>query len=122
MNVQEYELDGWLNEAAGEMTEEQRAEFGRLVRAYDATQAGRGGERADWFEQDSAAVLAAFEQAVGELDVTARGRAYREARTAAYAGAVIAVLAGKSEVQAAQEATISRNTLRKTLRKAERKN
>lgn len=119
MEIQGYDLflDGWLGDAAEEMTQDQRAEFGRLVRAYTQTQEGRGGEPADWAEQDNQAWIAAYEHAVGELNVSARGRAYRSAREAAYAGAVIAVLAGMSEVQAAQEATISRGTLRRALGK-----
>lgn len=118
MNVQGYELDGWLGDVAEEMTDEQRTEFGRLVAAYDATQEGRDGERADWFEQDSAVIVAAFEQAVGELDLPARGRAYREAQHAAHAGAIVAALAGTSEVRASRDATIQRRTLRRLLRKS----
>lgn len=119
MEIQGYDLflTGWLGVAAEEMTDEQRAEFGRLVRAYTATQDGREGEDADYAEEDNAAWVAAYEQAVGELDVAGRGRAYREAQRAAYAGAVIAALAGTSEVQAARDATIQRRTLRRLLRK-----
>lgn len=122
MEIQGYDLflTGWLGVAAEEMTDEQRAEFGRLVRAYTATQAGREGEDADYAEEDNAAWVAAYEQAVGELDVAAHGRAYREAQRAAHASAVIAALAGTSEVRAARDATISRNTLRQLLRKTPR--
>lgn len=116
------EIDGWLGTAAERMTEDERAEFGRLVRAYRASQEGRTGDDADYADQDAAAWHAAFLHAVGELDLAARGRAYRHARDAAYAGAVIAVLAGMSEVQAAQEATISRGTLRRALGKEQGKN
>lgn len=115
--VQDHELDAWLDVAAEDMTPAQRAEFGRLVRAYHATQVGRDGQDADWFEQDNAVRNAALNQALGELDVAALGRAYRQARTDAHAGAVIAALAGTSEVQAARDATIQRRTLRRLLRK-----
>lgn len=119
--IQDHELDSWLFLARSEMSDEQRAEFGRLVRAYAQTQEGRGGEAADWFEQDNAAWVAAFEQAIGELDVAARGEAYRAAKAAAYAGAMIAALAGQiSERQAAREATITQRTLRQLLRKTPR--
>jgi hypothetical protein len=124
--IQDHGLDAWLGSAREDMTEEQRAEFGRLVRAYTQTQAGREGEPADWADrptdQDRAAWVAAYEQATGVLDVAARGRAYREAKTAAYAGAMIASLAGQiSERQAAREATITQRTLRQLLRKTPRR-
>lgn len=119
--VQEHELTAWLGPVAEHMTEDQRAEFGRLVRAYTQTQAGREGEPADFAEEDNAAWTAAYQQAIGNLDVAARGRAYREAKQAAYAAAVIAALAGEiSERQAAREATITQRTLRQLLRKTPR--
>lgn len=116
---QDHESTGWLSVAvAEELDEAQRAEFLRLVAAYDATQAGRRfGDAADYASQDRAAWAAAFEYVTGGLDVIARGRAYREAQDAAYAGAVIAALAGVSEVQAAKDATITRVTLRRLLGK-----
>ena len=117
--IQDHEIDAWLGSDAG-LSTEQRAEFSRLVRAYDATQAGREGERADYADEDAAAWYAALDQATGTIDVAARGQAYRDARDAAYAGAVIATLAGVSEVQAAREATIARRTLRQLLGKDER--
>lgn len=116
----DHELDAWLDGALDHLTEEQRAEFGCLVRAYTATQAGRGGEDADYAEEDNAAWTAALMQACGQNDVAARGRAYREAQRTLYASAMIASLAGGSEVQVARDATISRNTLRQLLRKTPR--
>lgn len=118
--VQDHELDAWLDGAL-ELTEEQRAEFGRLVRAYEATQVGRAGEDADYAEEDNAAWTAALMHACGWNDVAARGRAYREAQRGLYASAMIASLAGGSEVQVARDATISRNTLRQLLRKTPRR-
>lgn len=121
MEIQEHGLDVWLS-ARRPITDEQRAEFGRLVRAYHATQEGREGEPADFAEQDHAAQVAAYEQATGELDVAGRGAAYRQAKTRAYAGAMIASLAGQiSEREAARQATITQRTLRQLLRKTPRK-
>lgn len=113
--IQDHEIDAWLGDETG-LTAEQREEFGRLVRAYDAAQVGREGERADT-DEDTAAWYAALDQATGTLDVAARGQAYRDARDAAYAGAVIAVLAGMPEAEAARRATLPRGTLRKALGK-----
>lgn len=115
--IQDHEIDGWLGTARDELTAEQRTEFARIVRAYHATTTGRPGEREDYAEQDEAAMRAALEQVEGTLDVAQLGREYRGAQTRAYAGAMIATLAGMSEVEAAQAATISRATLRKALGK-----
>lgn len=115
--IADHRISGWLGVALQELDENQRAEFSRLLVAYEATQEGRTGEPADHADQDDAARRAIFEQVTGELDVAARGRAYRKARADAYAGAVIATLAGMSEVQAAREATLPRLTLRKALGK-----
>jgi len=114
--VSDREIDAWLGAEVG-LSVEQRAEFARLVRAYDEIQAGRDGERVDHADEDEAAWDAALDQTTGTLDLPARGRAFRSARTAAYAGAIIATLAGTSEVQAARDATITRRTLRQILRK-----
>lgn len=114
--IQDHEIDAWLGNEAG-LTPEQRDEFARLVRAYDAIQTGREGERADYADEDAAAWMAALDQATGTLDVEARGRAYRTARDDAYAGAVIAVLGGMPEAEAARQATLPRGTLRKALGK-----
>jgi len=114
--IQDHEIDAWLGTEAG-LSPEQRDEFARLVRAYDAMQAGRDGERADYADEDNAAWMAALDQATGTLDIEARGRAYRAAQDEAYAGAVIAVLAGVPEAEAARQATLPRGTLRKALGK-----
>jgi len=120
--VQGYDLflDAWLGDALQDMNEAQRAEFGRLVRAYTATQTGREGEDAKYHEEDNAAWVAAYQQAMGLLDVAARGRAYRHAQTAANIGAMISALAGTSEVQASRDATITRTKLRQLLGKTPR--
>lgn len=115
--IEDYEIDGWLGTARPGLTDAQRAEFSRLVRAYYATQTGRPGEREDYTAQDEAARSAALEQVEGVLDVAQAGAEYRAAQTRAYAAAVIATLAGMSEVEAAQAARISRPTLRKALGK-----
>jgi hypothetical protein len=115
--IQDHEIDAWLGPALEELSEEQREEFGRLVRAHQETQNGREGEDADYAEEDTAAWNAALEHVTGVFDLAARGIAYRDAQDAAYAGAVIATLAGMSEVQAARDATITRRTLRQLLRK-----
>lgn len=115
--IQDHEIDGWLGTARTELTDDQYTEFSRLVRAYHDTQANRPGEREDYAEQDEAAWGAAFEQVEGMLDVAQAGAEYRGAQTRAYAAAVIATLAGMSEVEAAQAARISRPTLRKALGK-----
>jgi len=109
------EITDWLRDA--DLTTSQRAEFAQLVRAYDALHPERQGSAADWADEDTAAWVAALEQVQGHLDVARRGRAYRDAREAAYAGAVVAVLGGMSEVQAAEQAGIARMTLRKALGK-----
>jgi hypothetical protein len=116
--IQDHEIDAWLGDARGDLTDEQWETFASLVRDYERQIAqGREGEAADFWEEDSAAWVAALEQVEGRLDVAARGRAYRDAKDAAYAGAIIATLAGMSEVQAADDATITRATLRKALGK-----
>lgn len=115
--VEDYQIDAWLGGVATELDAEQRAEFGRIVRAYEAIQASRREETAVRSEQDDAAWTAAFEHVIGTLDVGSRGRAYRNAQHAAYAGAVIAVLTGMSELEAARRSTIPRMTLRKALGK-----
>lgn len=116
--IQDHEINAWLGDV--ELTDEQRDEFATLVRAYAETQAGRDGEPDDYRDEDTAAWVAALEAVEGKLQVSARGRAYREAKTAAYAGAIIAVLDGTSEVQAAAQATITRRTLRQLLGKEAR--
>jgi hypothetical protein len=115
--IQDHEIAAWLGPAAAELDEDQRDEFARLVRAYAETTTGRQGEPADYADEDTAAWIAALEQVEGTLDVAARGRAYRGAKDQAYAGAIIAALAGVSEVQAARDATITRRTLRQLLGK-----
>ena len=114
--IQDNEIDAWLGDAA--LTPDQRAEFGRLVREYAHTVGHWTGDAADYADEDQAAWVAALESVTGQLDVAARGREYRTARDRAYAGAVIAVLAGMSEVQAAREATITRRTLRRAMGKS----
>ena len=115
--IEDHEIDGWLGEAASQLTAAERAELGRLLSAYHATQEGRDGDAAEHAELDNAARTAIFDQVMGELDVAARGRAYRAAQRAAYAGAIVATLAGMSEVQAAREATLTRRTLRLSMGK-----
>lgn len=117
--IQDRDIDAWLGDARGDLTDEQVAEFAAIVRRYEGEIATRrAGERADWAEEDTAAWVAALEHVEGRLDLTGRGRAYREAKTAAYMGAVVTVLAGAaSEVQAASDAAMSRPTLRRTLGK-----
>ena len=113
--IQDHEIDAWLGDE--QISPEQRDEFARLVRAYDATQTGRPDERDDYADEVAAAWMAALDQATGMLDVEARGQAYRDARDDAYASAVIAVLAGMPEAEAARQATLPRGTLRKALGK-----
>lgn len=115
--IEDHVISAWLGPALTDLTADQVAEFTRLVRAYEQTTTARTGEPADYAEEDSAAWVAALEHVEGALDVAARGRAYRTAQDNAYAGAVIAALAGVSEVQAAADATITRATLRKALGK-----
>lgn len=57
----DHELDEWLGPVS--LPPEQRAEFGRLVREYDATQHETDREYVDCSEQDEAAWIAAYEQA-----------------------------------------------------------
>lgn len=117
--VQDDEIDAWLGgPGVNDLTPAQQEEFARLVRAYHATTLDRVGEAADYAEEDEAAWIAALEHVTTGLDVAEAGRAYRSAQTRAYAAAVVAVLAGTSEVEAARAATISRATLRKALGKA----
>lgn len=120
--IQDHEIDAWLGPV--ELTEEQRDEFTRLVRAHDADVVAKRRQRVgedydaqDYREEDTAAWVAALEIAEGTFDLAARGSAYVAARDAAYQGAVMATLAGISEVEAARSAAISRPTLRKALEK-----
>lgn len=111
--VQDAEINRRLGSAASKLTPEERAALRRLLHDYQATQKGR----ASTPEEDAAAWAAMFEHVTGELDLPARGRAYREAQAAAYAGAIVATLAGMSEVRAARESTLTRRTLRLALGK-----
>lgn len=113
--IEDYGIDAWLGPAREGLSDDQREEFARIVRAYEEAIKARPGERADYQDEDDAVWIAALEQAQGVLDVPARGRAYRTAKTEAYAGAIAAHLAGAREVDAAADATISRATLRKAL-------
>lgn len=115
--IQDREIDAWIGGAADELSAEQREEFGRLVRAYDAIQSDRTQGDAGRSERDHAAWTAAYEHVTGTLDIDARGRAYRDSQHAAYASAVIGVLAGMSELEAARRSTIPRMTLRDALGK-----
>jgi DNA-binding phage protein len=115
--IQDHEIDSWLGDVVNELDADQLDEFQRLVRAYHETQDGRPGEPADYFDEDEAAWRAALEQVEGTLDVEQAGREYHGAKRRAYAAAIIATLAGMSEVEAARAAGISRPTLRKALRK-----
>lgn len=111
------QIDARLGDAGNELSELQREEFRRLVRAYEAIQVARRRDPPDRTEDDAAAWTAAYEHVTGTLDVAARGRAYRDSQRAAYAGAVIATLAGMSELEASRQSTIPRMTLRKALGK-----
>jgi hypothetical protein len=115
--IQDHEIDAWLGNS--DLSPDQRARFSDIVRAYDGQIASkRDGERADWAEDDTAAAIAALELVQGDLDLQARGRAYREAQTAAYMGAVIAHVSGDMhEHIAAEQVGISRGTLRRALGK-----
>lgn len=113
--IEDYAIDAWLGPAREDLTDDQRDEFARIVRAYENAIEARPGERADYQDEDDAVWRAALEHVEGALDVPARGRAYRAAKDDAYAGAIVAHLAGAREVDAAADATISRATLRKAL-------
>jgi hypothetical protein len=115
--LSDHQIDARLGAAAYRLSAEQREEFRRLVRAYEAIQVARRRDPADRTEDDAAAWTAAFEHVTGTLDVEARGRAYRDSQRAAYAGAVIAAVAGMSELEASRRSTIPRMTLRKALGK-----
>lgn len=124
MSSHDHDLTAWLGDAADEMTPEQRATFDQLAQRYDlevvARRPGHGTDAyhaADYADEDSAALVAAYEHAVGTFDLTARGKALREARDSAQQGGLIAILAGTSEAAAARESGISRPTLRKALGK-----
>lgn len=115
--LQNHEVDAWLSSAGADLTDDQRAEFARIVRAWDALHADRDGEAADYADQDDAAYMAALERVLGVLDLDRRGRAFRDAKRDAYAGAAIAVIGGMREVDAAAASTLGRMTVRKALGK-----
>ncbi|WP_125776138.1 hypothetical protein [Antribacter gilvus] len=109
-------IEAWLASTGAEFTVGQREQFAQLVNAYELTAAGRGevgpGDRAG---AAAATWVCAYEVVRGELDLNARGRTYRAARDAAYVGAVIAVLAGMPQAEAALRSTVSSATLHEAL-------
>ncbi|QIK63822.1 hypothetical protein G7068_11950 [Leucobacter viscericola] len=117
----------WLGPAADEMTESQIERFTELVNLYDVKVRLRRPDygtatyyEADYEDDNDAALTAALEIAIGTFNLGARGQSLIQARIDAYQGAVVAHLAGESEVQAAQDARISRLTLRKQLGKGKK--
>lgn len=114
----------WLGDARAEMSDDQLAEFVRLVQKYEdeiaARRPGYGTEdyfEVDFFDEDNAAWVAAYEIATDQFDLPRRGRDFRDAREALYQGAIVATLSGVSENAAAAAAGLNRITLRKALGK-----
>lgn len=108
-----YELETWLGEARGELTDQQVEDILEAVNRHE----GMPGY-SDKDDETAEAVLTAIVQfTLGELDLAAAGRAYRRAKHTAEAYALGAVLAGMPEAQAARESTLDRMTVRKLLGK-----
>lgn len=117
-------LTAWLGDAADDLTPEQRTHLEALIDAYQRTiierRPGYGTDdydERDYFDETEAAWIAALDRVRDEFDLAARGRTYLSARTHAQQGAIIAVLDGVSEAEAARDAVVSRPTLRKMLGK-----
>ncbi|WP_125776184.1 hypothetical protein [Antribacter gilvus] len=95
-------INAWLTSTGVDLTAAQRERFADGVNAYELTASGRGEAGPGRCDGATAAAwVSAFEVVRGEMDLNARGRAYRAAQDAAHVGAVIAVLAGMSEAEAA---------------------
>jgi hypothetical protein len=103
-------VEDWLGQALEEMTEEQVDQMASAVRQWEALPT--------FDASDSDAVLTGMLQhLLGELDLPAMGRAYRDARTAVEAATLGAVLAGKPEAEAARESTLDRMIVRRMVGK-----
>ena len=114
----------WLGDAAGGLTPEQLDHFTTLVNRYDTEIVARRHdygtddyEPADYQEETDAAWVAALEIAEGGIDLALLGSRYDDARTRAQQAAIMAVLDGTSENEAATLTRYSRPTLRKALGK-----
>lgn len=109
------QIDEWLE--GHELDTDQRERFVRLFAAYEEAVSERPGPRADYIDDDLAAVTAVIEIVTGRFDLEERGRQYLVAKRAAYIGAMLASLDGMSEVRASSLAAITRPKLRKALGK-----
>ena len=120
--TQRYEIEAWLGDAAGEMTDKQISDMHDLITAWEA-------DHPNWAEPDEsfeteAAWIAAYDAVTGALDLPATASdllalrtAEREGYCRAVAVAYMAARQGTPEAKAAREAGIDRMSLRKALGK-----